>query len=149
VSEPAPVQKQPLPTPTRVAVILLALLGVLLLANAVLTWLAQETIVDQIIATGVDPDAAAQSVLLFMIAYAVIGVTSLLAAIFLPKRRGWARQLGVMTTSLLVVMTLISVVTGGGISPIGLFVLVAAVAGLTSTLSRQTRDWVQGVVRTD
>jgi hypothetical protein len=149
VSEPGPVQNQSMPTPTRVAVILLALLGVLLLANAVLTWLAQETVVDQIVATGVDRDAAAQSVLLFMIAYAIVGVTSLLAAIFLPRRRAWARQLGVLTTSLLVVMTLISVATGGGISPIGLLVLVASIAGLTSTLSRQTRDWVRGVVPTD
>jgi len=138
-----------MPTPTRVAVLLLALLGVLLLANAVLTWLAQEAIVDQIVETGVDRDAAAQSVLLFFIGYAVIGLISLLASIFLPRRRRWARQMGALTTSLLVVMTVLSVVTGGTISPIGLLVLVAAIAGLTSVLSRQTKEWVQGVVRTD
>jgi hypothetical protein len=149
VSEPAPVPKQSMPTPTRVAVILLALLAVLLLANAVLTWVAQETIIDQIVETGVERDAAAQSVLLFMIIYAVVGVTGLVTAIFLPKRRRWARQTGLLTTSLLIVMTLISVLTGGGISPIGLLVLVAAVAGFTSLLSRQTKEWVQGVVRTD
>ena len=149
MSESVPVQKQPMPTATRVAVILLALLAVLLLANAVLTWLAQETIIAQIVESGVDRDAAAQSVLLFMLAYAVIGLTGLLAAVFLPRRRRWARQLGLLTTSLLVVMTLISVVTGGGISPIGLLVLVAAVAGFTSLLSRQTKDWMRGDVRTD
>ena len=147
--EPVPVEKQPMPTPTRVAVILLALLAVLLLANAVLTWLAQETIIDQIVEAGADRDAAAQSVLLFMIAYAVVGIAGLLAAVFLPKRRRWARQIGLLTTSLLVVMTLFSVVTGGVISPIGLLVLVAAIAGFSSLLSRQTKDWVQGVVRTD
>ena len=148
--ESVPVQKQPMPTATRVAVILLALLAVLLLANAVLTWLAQETIIDQIVELGVDRDAAAQQVLLFMLAYAVIGLTGLVSAIFLPKRRRWARQTGLLTTSLLIVMTLISVVTGGGISPIGLLVLVAATAGLTSLLSRQTKEWVQGsAVRTD
>jgi hypothetical protein len=150
VSEPAPVEKTPMPTATRVAVILLALLAVLLLANAVLTWLAQETIIDQIVETGVERDAAAQSVLLFMIAYAVIGLTGLMSAVFLPKRRRWARQTGLLTTSILILMTFISVVTGGGISPIGLLVLVAAVAGLTSLLSRQTKDWLQGrVIRTD
>jgi hypothetical protein len=138
-----------MPTPTRVAVVLLALLAVLLLANAVLTWLAQETIIDQIVATGAERDAAAQSVLLFMLAYAVIGLTGLLSAIFLPKRRRWARQTGLLATSLLMVMTLISVLTGGGISPIGLLVLVAATAGFTSLLSGQTKEWVQGVVRTD
>ncbi len=150
MSEPAPVEKTPMPTPTRVAVILLALLAVLLLANAALTWLAQETIIDQIVATGVERDAAAQQVLLFMIAYAIIGGTGLVTAIFLPKRRRWARQTGLLTTSLLVVMTLLSVVTGGAISPVGLLVLVAATAGFTSLLSRQTKEWVQdGGVRTD
>ncbi len=138
-----------MPTATRVAVILLALLGVLLLANAVLTWVGQETIIDQIVETGVERDAAAQSVLLFMLAYALIGVSSLLASIFLPRRRNWARQVGVLTTSLLMVMTLFSILTGGAISPIGLLVMVSAIAGLTSLVTRQTKDWVHGVVRTD
>jgi len=138
-----------MPTATRVAVILLALLAVLLLANAVLTWLAQETIIDQVVASGATRDDAARSVLLFMLAYAVVGVAGLLAAVFLPRRRRWARQIGLLTTSLLVVMTLFSVVTGGVISPIGLLVLVAAIAGFSSLLSRQTKDWVLGVVRTD
>lgn len=145
MSEPVPVQKQPMPTATRVAVILLALLAVLLLANAVLTWLAQETIIDQVVAAGADRDDAAQSVLLFMLAYAVVGVAGLVAAVFLPKRRRWARQIGLLTTSLLVVLTLFSVVTGGVISPIGLLVLVAAIAGFSSLLSRQTKDWMRGV----
>ena len=149
MSESSPVAKQPMPTPTKVAVILLALLGVLLLLNALLTWVGQEVIIDQIVETGADRDAAAQSVLLFMLAYGVIGLSSLLASIFLPRRRRWAGQVGVLTTSLLVVMTLFSVITGGVISPIGLLVLVGAIAGLTSLVSRQTKDWVQGVVRTD
>jgi hypothetical protein len=148
MSESVPVQKQPMPTATRVAVILLALLAVLLLANAVLTWLAQETIIDQVVAAGANRDDAAQSVLLFMLAYAVVGVAGLLAAVFLPKRRRWARQIGLLTTSLLVVMTLFSVVTGGVISPIGLLVLVASIAGFSSLLSRQTKAWIRGV-RTD
>jgi len=150
VSEPAPVEKTPMPTPTRVAVILLALLGVLLVANAVLTVLAWQAVVDQIAETGGDRDAVARQVLLFLIAWAVVGVACLVAAVFLPRRRRWARQLGVGTTSVLVLMTIFPVLTGGGISPIGLLVLVAATAGLTSLLSRQTKEWVQGgVVRTD
>ena len=140
-----PDAKQPMPTPTRVAVILLALLGVLLLANAVLTVLAREAVVDSIVQTGVDRDAAAQSVTVFLIGYALVGLAALLAAVFLPRRRRWAHQTGVMTTSLLVALTLFSVLTGGGISPVGLFLLVAALAGLTSLLSRQTRDWVRDV----
>jgi hypothetical protein len=86
-------------------------------------------------------------VLLYLIAFAVIGLTALLAAVFLPRRRAWARQVGILVTSLLVVMSLIGALSVGGISPVGLFVLIAAIAGLTSLFSRQTKDWVHGVVR--
>jgi len=147
VNEPAPVAKQPMPTPTRVAVILLALLAVLLLATAVLTWFTQEAQIDASVDAGTDRDTAAQVVLLYLIAFAVIGLTALLAAVFLPRRRAWARQVGILVTSLLVVMSLIGALSVGGISPVGLFVLIAAIAGLTSLFSRQTKDWVHGVVR--
>jgi hypothetical protein len=147
VNEPAPVAKQPMPTPTRVAVILLALLAVLLLATAVLTWFTHEAQIDASVDAGTDRDTAAQVVLLYLIAFAVIGLTALLAAVFLPRRRAWARQVGILVTSLLVVMSLIGALSVGGISPVGLFVLIAAIAGLTSLFSRQTKDWVHGVVR--
>ena len=135
----------PMPTPTRVAVILLALLGVLLLANAALNWVGQEIILDRFEAQGQAREAAAQSLLLYTIAYAVIGVSSLLAAGFLPRRRAWARQVGLLVTSLLVVMTLLSAVSTGGIPATSLLVLVSGIAGFTSLFSRPTKDWVLGV----
>ena len=145
MNEPAPVVK--MPTPTRVAVILLALLAVLLLATAILTWLTQEAQIDASVNAGIDRDTAAQVVLLYLIAFVVIGVSALLAAVFLPRRRAWARQVGILVTSLLVVMSLVGAVSVGGISPVGLLVLVASIAALTSLFSRQTKDWVHGVVR--
>jgi drug/metabolite transporter (DMT)-like permease len=149
VSDSSPVPKQPMPTPTRVAVILLGLLAVLLITYAGLIWLTQEAQIDASVDAGTDRDTAAQVVLLYLIAFLVMGVCSLLAALFLPRRRAWARQVGVLVTSLLVVMSLFGAVSAGGISPVGLLVLVAAIAGLTSLMSRQTKDWVHGVVRTD
>jgi hypothetical protein len=149
VSDSSPVPKQPMPTPTRIAVILLALLGVLLLANALVTWLSQETLIDQIEKTGVDRDAAAQSVLLFLIAYIIIGLSALLASIFLPRRRNWARQVGILTTSLLVVMSVIATASGAGISIVGLLVPISAIVGLICLMSQQTKAWLHGVVRTD
>jgi hypothetical protein len=47
------------------------------------------------------------------------------------------------------VMSLFGALAAGGISPVGLLVLIASIAGLTSLVSRQTKDWVHGVVRTD
>jgi hypothetical protein len=138
-----------MPTPTRVAVILLALLGVLELLNSALLWVAQEAAVDRLSEQpGADPEQSAQQLLLFLIAYAVIGLSGLLAAGFLPRRRVWAWQVGILVTSLLVVMTLSTAVTGRGITPISLLVLVSALAGLSSLLSHQTKDWVRGIDRT-
>ena len=133
-----------MPTPTRVAVVLLALMGVLLLANATRNWVGQEIILDRFEQQGQDRAAAARSLLLFTIAYAVIGLSALAAALFLPRGRQWARQVGLLVTSLLVVMTVLSSVLTGGIAPTTLLVLVSGVAGFTSLLSRQTRDWVLG-----
>ena len=141
----APTARPPMPTPTRVAVILLALLGILLLAGATLNWVGQEIILDQFEEQGQDREAAARTLLLFTIAYAVIGLSALLAAIFVPQRRPWARQVGLLVTSLLVVMTLLSAVFTRGIPPTSLLVLVAGVAAFTSLLSRQTKDWLFGV----
>ena len=134
-----------MPTPTRVAVILLALLAVLLLANAALTWFAQEVLVDQLSAEpGADPETVAQQLLLFLVAYSVMGVSALLAAVFLPRRRTWARSVGVMTMSLLAVVTLFSIVTTGGTSPYWLLALIASVAAVTSLVSEQTTAWLTG-----
>ncbi len=149
MSEPSPVEKQPMPTPTRVATILLWLLGVVLLAYSVLIWVTQEAQIDASVEAGTDRETAAQVVLLYLIAFAIIGLSALLAGIFLPRRRAWARLVGLLTTSLLMVMSLFGALAAGGISPVGLLVLIASIAGLTSLVSRQTKDWVHGVVRTD
>ena len=148
MSESSPVEKRPMPTPARVAVILLGLLAVLLLAYAGLIWLTQEAQVDASVKAGTDRDTAARVVLLYLLAFLLIGVSSLLAAVFLPRHRAWARQVGILVTSLLVVMSLFGAVSAGGISPVGLLVLIAAIAGLTSLMSRQTGDWLRGGVRT-
>ena len=134
-----------MPTPTRVAVILLALLAVLLLASATLNWVGQEIIVDRFEEQGQDREAAARSLLLFTLAYAVIGVSALAAAVALPRRRSWARLAGLLVASLLVVMTLLSAVFSGGIAVTSLLVLVSGLAAFTSLLSRQTKDWLSGV----
>lgn len=137
--------RAPMPTSARVAVILLALLGVLLLASAMLNWVGQEIILDRFEEQGQDREAAAQTLLLFTIAYAVIGLSAVLAALFLPRRRRWARQVGMLVTSLLVTITLLSAIFTGGIPSTSLLVLVAGVAAFTSLFSRQTKEWLLDV----
>ena len=141
---PAAEPPAPMPTPTKVAVLLLALLGVFLLLNSTLTWFAQEVLVDQLVEeSGADRDEAAQQLLLFLIAYGVMGLTAVLAAAFLPRHRAWARQLGLVVTSLLALITLYFGVTSGGVTPLNLLVLVISVAAVTSLWSAQTKEWVR------
>ena len=144
-SSAAATDREPMPTPTRVAVMLLALLAVLLLANAALTWFAQDVLVDRLAAEpGADRAAVAQQLLLFLVAYAIMGLSAALAAVFLPRRQTWARTAGVLVMSLLAVVTLFSIVTTGGVSVYWLLALVASVAAVTSLVSKQTTAWLCG-----
>lgn len=144
-SSSAATDRRPMPTSARVAVALLALLAVLLLANAALTWFAQDVLVDRLAAEpGADRAAVAQQLLLFLIAYAIMGLSALLAAVFLPRRHLWARMVGVLVMSLLAVVTLFSIVTTGGVSAYWLLALVASVAAVTSLVSGQTTAWLRG-----
>ena len=134
-----------MPTSARVAVTLLALLGVLLLAIAALIWVQQDEYIDSLVAAGANRTSAGQTALLWLLAYAVIGLSALLAAIFLPRRRRWARQVGLLVTSLLVVITVLAAVLTGAVTPNSLLVLVAAGAAFASLYSRQTKEWLFGV----
>jgi cell division protein FtsW (lipid II flippase) len=134
--------REPVPTPVRVAVVVLALLAVLLLVGAALNAIGWEVVLDRFEEQGQDRATAARTLLLFTSAYAVIGVGALLAAVFLPRRRSWARAVGLLVTSLLLVLTLVPALLTGGVAPTSLLVLVLATAGLTSLLARPTREWL-------
>jgi hypothetical protein len=149
VPESSPAEKQRMPTSARVAVLLLALLGVLLLATAMLILLQQEAYVDDLVQEGQTRDVAGQTALLLLIAYSIMGVTALLSAAFLPRRRAWARQTGVLVMSLLSVITVLLLLFNRVITAEVLLILASAVAGTAALLSQQTKDWVHGAVRTD
>jgi hypothetical protein len=134
-----------MPTPTRVALILLALLAVLLLAYAALLWLTQDAAVDELTERGADRDDAATSIVLFLLAYGVIGLTAAASAVGLSRRRSWARLTGILVTSLLAGTTLLSVLFSGGVTPLALLVLISAVAALTSLLSGATKQWLREI----
>ena len=136
--------REPVPTPVKVAVVVLALLAVLLLVGAALNAIGREVVLDRFEEQGQDRGTAARTLLLFTTAYGLIGVCALLTAVFLPRRRPWARVVGLVVTSLLVVLTLVPALLTGGVAPTSLLVLVLATAGLTSLVARQTREWLSG-----
>lgn len=139
---PAPV----MPTSVRVAVVVMAVLAVLLLANAALLGFGFDVAVDRIVeeTDDVTRAEAEQFVLLSLVPYLILGLVLVLAAVFVPRRQGWARWAGLVATGLLGLLTLTSVLATGGISVASLLLLVLSVAGVTSLLARTTRAWLPG-----
>lgn len=134
-----------MPTPVRVAALLLGLLAMLLLAYATLLLVGRDAMVDQLVARGAVREEAAGSVLLFLVGYAVIGLSAAVSAAFLLRRHPWARVSGLVVSALLTVLMLLSAFTATGATPISLLVLVSAVAALTSLVARPTKQWLARV----
>jgi hypothetical protein len=137
-----------MPTSVRVGVTLLALLAVLLLLNAALTWFGQDTIIARVVeAQGVSRDDAALSVRTNLLAYLAVGIAATLSALFLARRRPWARWLGLSAAVLLALMSLLSIVSAGGLPPVTLLVLLISVGTVTSLMSGTTREWLPATRR--
>jgi hypothetical protein len=149
VPESSPVENRRMPTSVRVAVLLLALIGVLLLATSALIVLEQDAYVDGLVQGGQTREVAAQTALLLLIAYAIMGVTALVSAAFLPRHRAWARLSGVLVMSLLTVVSLLLVLFNGVVTPQVLLILLSAIVGTVSLTSKQTKQWVHPTVRLD
>jgi hypothetical protein len=134
----------PMPASARVAVVTTGLLAVVLLLYGVITWLGREGLAEAVARAQpqLTADEAARFVLVSALPYFLVGIALALSALFLPKRRRWAHWSGLGATSLLAVLTLLGMVSVGGITPISLLVLVLAVAAATSLAARTTRDWI-------
>jgi hypothetical protein len=133
-----------MPTSVRVAVTVLAVLAVLLLLNSGLTWFARDALVERILDARPDISRAdaEQFVLLSVVPYLMIGLLQGASAWWLARRQPWARWTGLAATALLGLLTLVSILTAGGVSAVSLLVLVLCVAGITSLLAATTRAWV-------
>lgn len=135
-----------MPPSVRVAIGVMAVLAVLLLSNAALLWVGFDVAVDRIVeeAADVSRDEAEQFVLLSLIPYLVLGLLLVVAAVFVARRRSWARWAGVAATALLTLLTVVSVLATGGVSVASLLLLVLSVAGLASLMAGTTRAWLPG-----
>lgn len=143
---PAPSARPVMPPSARVAVGVLAVLALLLLSNGLLLWAGFDVAVDRVVeeTDDITRDEARQFVLLSLVPYLVLGVVLAVAAVFLVRRRSWARWAGVTATGALALLTVISVLAAGGITVASLLLLVLSVAGLTSLLAGTTRAWLSG-----
>lgn len=135
-----------MPSSVRVAVVVLAVLAVLLLSNAALLGFGFDTAVDRIVEDfdDVTRAEAQRFVVLSLVPYTLLGLVQAVAAVFLPRRRTWARWAGLVATALLGLLTLTSVLSSGGVSVVSLLLLVLSIAGVTSLVARTTREWLPG-----
>lgn len=133
-----------MPTSARVAVGLMGTLAALLLLYSAITWLGRDGLAAAVGRARPDlsADEAARYVLVSALPYLILGVMLAVSAAFLPRRRPWARWIGVGSAFLLAGMMLLSMVSIGGMTPISLFVLVLAVATVSSLIARTTVAWV-------
>ena len=138
-----------MPPSVRVAIGVMAVLALLLLANGLLLWAGFDVAVDRVLeeTDDITRDEATQFVVLSLVPYLVLGVVLAVAAVFLVRRRGWARWAGVVATGALGLLTVVSVLASGGVTVASLLLLVLSIAGVTSLLATTTRDWLAGAQR--
>ncbi|MCW2578644.1 MAG: rane protein of unknown function [Blastococcus sp.] len=133
-----------MPTPVRVATIVMGVLAALLLSSAALLWYSYDAAVDRLVreGDGVTQAEAERFVTTSLVPALVLGLLLALAAWFLPRRQPWARWLGLAAAGLLALLTLISMAAAGGPTVASLLQLVLSVAAVTSLVARPTADWV-------
>ena len=132
-----------MPVSVRVASGLLGLLAALLLLSAALTWFGRAGVVDRFLA--VQPDLSRAEVTRFVVTGLlrdlVVGVVGAAAAVWLTRRRVWARWAGVAVAAFLGLLTLVSAVGAGGASAFSLLLVVLCVSAVTSLLAATTAAW--------
>ena len=135
-----------MPLSARMAVGVLAGLAVLLLLNALFTFLARDAVVDTF--ARAQPDSprsdAEQIVLVNLVQATVFGVLAAVSAWALSQRRGWGRWTGLATSVLLGLITLGATFLAGGVAVSTLLVLVLCISAVVSLLARTTAAWTTG-----
>jgi hypothetical protein len=132
-----------MPTSARVSVGVLAGLAVLLLLSSLVTAVAWNAVIDAVADGQPDsPRSEALRVVQINLAQSVVfGLLTAVSAVFLARRRGWARWTGLTAALLLGLITLGAVVLTGGIAVTSQLVLVLCAAAVAGLLTRTTAAW--------
>ena len=150
-SDAVPGGRPAVPTPVRVAVAMLALLAVILLFNAGLTWFGRDVVVDRIVAAQPEAsrDQTERDVLRGVVISLLVGLLAAASAWGLIRRRAWGRWAGVVVGLLLGVLVLVFMLSVGGATIFSLLVLVVSVATISSLLARASAEWASPRSRTE
>jgi len=138
-----------MPTPAKVAVILLGFLAALLLVNAVLGFLGLNAILDDFAAAAsereVDFDRAAASTQLttLFITGSIVGLACAAAAILLARRNKIGRLLGIGCAAIQLSLGLLNAISVGGLLNYTLLLIVLTTAILVMLFRGQTVEWLR------
>lgn len=144
-SDPIPVDR--MPTPVKVAAILLGFLAALLLVNAVLGFVGLTGILDEFAdaardrEVSFDRDAASTQLRTLFIAGAVVGVACAVAVVLLARRNKIGRLLGISSAAIQLSLGLLNAISVGGLLNYTLLMIVLTTAILVMLFRRQTVDW--------
>jgi chromate transport protein ChrA len=133
-----------MPTPVRVAVILLAVLAVLFLASGALSFFGRAAIADAFLRDNpaLSRDRVLDQVVFGALRDVVIGLLAALSALRLPARQVWARWTGIAAGLLVALLALLSGFQAGGVSLFSLLALVLSIAIVTSLFTRVATQWL-------
>lgn len=138
-----------MPTPAKVAAILLGFLALLLLLNAILGFIGLPDILDRFDEAARESDlpfdraaASAQLTTLFA-AGLVIGLASAASCFLLARRSRVGRLLGLGCAGVQLSLAVFNVIGVGGILNYTLLLIVVTVAILVMLFRRQTVDWLR------
>lgn len=133
-----------MPTPVRVATILLGVIAALLLVNAALTLFGKEAILDQLLDAGSELSRAElnQQLVVNIGRDAALGVLNVLAVVLMLRRRPLGRWLGIICAALLLGLSIVTIVGVGGLPIYTMLLVVLTVAIIGSLFTRTAVDWL-------
>jgi hypothetical protein len=142
-SDGSPSEETKTPTSARVAILVMWIMAGLLLANAALTVVALDALVDRATsASGVAQADARRTILIGLVPPVLLGVLLGLAAWGLARRHAWGRWIGLGAAMMLFALTLLTMLAAGGLLIVSLLLLLLSMAAATSLLSRTTAQWI-------
>ncbi len=142
-----------MPTPAKVAAILLGFLAALLLANAVLGFAGLTSILDEFAEAArsrdaeFDRDAARTQLRTLFTAGAVLGLAAAASSFLLARRRKAGRLLGIGCAAIQLSLAVFNAIGVGGLLNYTLLLIVLTVAILVMLTRRQTVDWLRAEPR--
>ncbi|MGI8652648.1 MAG: hypothetical protein ACR2I7_07615 [Geodermatophilaceae bacterium] len=146
---PTPAPTDRMPTPAKVAAILLGFLGLLLLVNAVLGFTGLGSILDEFAKAARDRDvdfdraAASSQLTTLFVAGAVLGLMAAVACILLARRHKAGRLLGIACAGIQLSLAVFNAIGVGGLLNYTLLLIVLTVAILVMLFRKQTVDWLR------